>query len=132
MKETKSLWHLSDNQSIIRNEIAVEASPGFCQIKSQFSLISTGTERLVAMGGVPNSIQEDMKVPYIEGSFQFPIKYGYSLVGEVITSGHFLEGKLVHLLHPHQNYCTVREEDLFEVAPNIPSKRATLAMDVNI
>jgi threonine dehydrogenase-like Zn-dependent dehydrogenase len=61
-----------------------------------------------------------MRVNYMGGSFDFPIKYGYSLVGETE------DGRYVHLMHPHQDKLFVREADLFTIPANLPLKRATL------
>jgi len=130
MGKVRSLWHLSDSQSVIKENTAQNPSPSFLKIQSHFSLISTGTERLVACGEVPGSVHDDMKVPYMEGAFPFPIKYGYSLVGKVITEGHSMTGKLVHAMHPHQDFCLINESDLFEIHSNIPAQRATLASNL--
>jgi len=130
MGKIRSLWHISDNQSVIRENSAQITSSSYLEIRSQFSLISTGTEKLVAGGGVPESVYNDMKVPYMEGTFPFPIKYGYSLVGKVITEGHSMTGKMVHAMHPHQNFCFIKESDLFEIPVNVPAQRATLVANL--
>jgi len=124
-----ALWHNSDFTSELKEEKISTIGIGQIEIKSLFSLISTGTERLVARGEVPKSSFEFMKVPYMKGDFSFPVKYGYSLVGEVISKGEFY-GKIVHLLHPHQDKCLVAESDVMFVPNEIPAKRATLASNV--
>ncbi len=127
MYQPSALWHLSDKDSEIKPISSMLSIEGYCEIKSVYSLISTGTERLVATGGVPPTLYDTMKVPYMEGSFSFPLTYGYSLVGEVVDGPGYLKRKLVHLLHPHQNYCVVKTEDVFEVPKEVEPKRATLA-----
>ena len=126
---TDALWHTSPTTSTIQ-EVITGAEPGYCTVQSQYSLVSTGTERLVATGNVPTSLHESMKVPYLEGSFSFPIKYGYSLVGRVTQGPLDWPGKLVHLLHPHQTACSVRSSDLFIVPKEVPPLRATLASNL--
>lgn len=64
------------------------------------------------------------------GDFSFPVKYGYSLVGRVITENHPYVDKVVHLLHPHQAECVVASQDLFVVPDEIPPSRATLASNL--
>ena len=71
-----------------------------------------------------------MKVPHMGGNFPFPVKYGYSLVGKVISPNHLLDGKLVHVMHPHQDFCFVQESDLFVIPDDVPAKRATLASNL--
>ena len=126
---SKALWHESDKFSELREEVNADQKRGMLKVRSLYSLISTGTERLVATGKVPQEAAEAMKVPFMEGSFSFPVKYGYSLVGEVVSEGE-LAGKMVHLLHPHQDELMVENEVVFEVPASVPAKRATLASNM--
>ncbi|MEM6260938.1 MAG: zinc-binding alcohol dehydrogenase [Bacteroidota bacterium] len=131
MPEARALWHQSASTSVIKEApINLPEGDGFCEVKAIHSLISTGTERIVARGFVPIEMNESMRVPYMEGSFQLPIKYGYSMVGEVITEGHPFKGRLVHMIHPHQDLCVVRNEDITLVPEMVPPKRATLASNL--
>ena len=99
-------------------------------IKSLYSLVSRGTERIVATGKVPAGIQSLMKVPHMAGNFSFPVKYGYSLVGEVLSGDKNLDGKLVHVMHPHQDRIIVDASDVFPVPDNIPATRAVFASNM--
>lgn len=103
---------------------------GQLKLKSLYSMVSQGTERLIASGGVPDSIAAYMEVPYQEGDFNFPIKYGYSLVAEVVEGSDKLQGKKVHLMHPHQDVCLVAEESVYVFSGSIPAQRATLASNL--
>lgn len=94
------------------------------KVKTLFSLISTGTERLVCSGQVPNKLQAHMAVPYMQGSFGLPLKYGYSLVGTVTTQK--AKQQLVHVLHPHQQTALVDEAALFTPSKELPARRMTL------
>ena len=126
----QALWHLSAENSTIK-EIPFSSRNSFdCEVKSLYSLISTGTERLVASGKVPPALQMEMRVPYMKGSFGFPLTYGYSMVGRVQTAGHPLEGELVHLLHPHQDNCNVLSDSLTKVPEQLSPKVATLASNM--
>ena len=90
------------------------------ELKSRYSMISTGTERLVASGLVHPDFRSHMAVPYMEGDFSLPIKYGYSVVAEKMN------GALVHAMHPHQQTLQVLEDEIFELPENLPAARATL------
>ena len=129
MNTMQALWHISPDQSEIRSALA-RSTEDSVSVKAHYSLVSTGTERLVATGRVPNTMYEVMKVPYMEGSFALPVKYGYSLVGEVTTKAHPWSGRLVHLMHPHQDFCEVRKEDLYLIPEGVPARRATLASNM--
>jgi threonine dehydrogenase-like Zn-dependent dehydrogenase len=103
----KSFWHLQNNHSEIISETIEMPNLDKIEIKSLYSSISLGTEKIVSQGKVPTILYEKMAVPYMAGSFEFPIKYGYSLVG----NNH--KGELIHLMHPHQTTCWVEEKDCF-------------------
>ncbi len=128
MSDYKALWHINSRQSEIKT--TAFATNKQLKIKSLFSLISLGTEKLVASGKVPLELHQSMKIPYQAGDFSFPVKYGYSLVGEVISEQHPLFGKRVHLLHPHQNFCLVDEKDVFPIPAEVDSQVATLASNM--
>ncbi len=122
-----ALWHLSSQHSTIRPARLTEEG---LHVRSLYSLVSTGTERLVARGEVPASLHELMAVPGMEGQFSFPVKYGYSLVGRVEAPGHPMDGRLVHCLHPHQEACRLQEEALYPLPETVPPLRATLASNL--
>ncbi len=124
--ETTALWHLSESSTILKTTNIRNDHPTSCLIKSLYSLVSTGTERLVAQGKVPGNLQEAMKVPYMEGSFGFPLTYGYSLVGEIIEGPEHLISKNVHIMHPHQSMLYADEAHVALIPEDIPSKRAVL------
>jgi threonine dehydrogenase-like Zn-dependent dehydrogenase len=64
------------------------------------------------------------------GRFPFPVKYGYSLVGEVTQGPTELRGRTVHVLHPHQDYAVVRCADVRPLPAGVPPARATLASNL--
>ena len=127
--EVTSLWHISTTSSNLQFEELTIPTTNQLVIKSLYSLVSTGTEKLVAKGLVPPSVHQLMRVPSMGGDFSFPVKYGYSLVGEVISEGN-LKGQLVHLLHPHQDYLIADNPQISLVPNEIPAKRATLASNM--
>lgn len=130
MSEARALWHDGRQKSSIRKEELHPLQEGWCEIQTVFSSISPGTESLVARGKVPGEVQGDMACPYMGGEYPFPVKYGYSLVGEVVAGSRDMKGKMVHVLHPHQTRCRVREEDVYPVPPAVPAERATLASNM--
>ncbi len=87
-------------------------------------MISVGTERLVALGQVPAQAHDAMRVPYMDGAFSFPIKYGYSLVG------HDGDGRALHCLHPHESTAWVDASGVVELPASAPLDR--MAMTSNL
>ena len=121
----KSLWHINNVKSeIISKEIErQETQREHLTLATQYSLISTGTEKLVSTGKVPQSLYESMSVPYMSGSFDYPIKYGYSTIASS-------KERSYHVMHPHQGTIIVNSKDAYPLQQDIPLYRATLISNI--
>ncbi len=119
-----SLWHNISNTEIREIPEPVNINTNQCCIFSKYSMISTGTEKLVITKNIPKTIQEDMKVPYQKGDFNLPISYGYAL------SGTLENGTKVHLMHPHQNKCIVDKTSVFDACQELPQQRIPLISNI--
>lgn len=97
-------------------------------VQTLFTGISRGTERLVFEGRVPPKEAERMRVPGQEGSFPFPVKYGYSAVGRVLEGDH--AGAHVFTLHPHQTAFRAPATMLTVVPDSLPVERAVLGANM--
>ncbi|RMF27386.1 MAG: dehydrogenase [Bacteroidetes bacterium] len=127
---TRALWHTSEEQSVLLEEPLPAFQEGCCLVQTAWSLLSCGTERLVALGRVPPELQERMRVPYMGGAFPFPVKYGYSLVGRVVAGPRPWRGRWVQAMHPHQEAAWMRIEDLNPLPEGMPPRRAALFPNV--
>jgi threonine dehydrogenase-like Zn-dependent dehydrogenase len=104
--------------------------PGEARVRTLFSGISRGTERLVFQGAIGRSEWERMRCPMQEGAFPFPVKYGYCAVGVVEEGPADLEGRTVFCLHPHQDVFQAPIDCLAIVPDGVPPRRATLAANM--
>jgi threonine dehydrogenase-like Zn-dependent dehydrogenase len=127
--EVNELWHISDTDSVIR-KTQVDDDSADVIVKSFYSLISAGTERIISKGQVPTEIEQQMNVPFMNGNFPFPVSYGYSLVGKVVKGPEYLANRFVHLLHPHHDFALVNEKDIFLIPDAVPDKRAVYASNM--
>jgi 2-desacetyl-2-hydroxyethyl bacteriochlorophyllide A dehydrogenase len=89
-------------------------------VSTLFSGISSGTERLVYRGEVPQDLALDDTIDALGGTFRYPFPYGYACVGEVEHSG-----RLVFAFHPHQDLFAARTSDLIPL-PAVDPASATL------
>ena len=106
--ETYSLWLANKNKPKIKKKLlSLNNKPNSLIIKTLYSGISKGTEKLVSSGCIREDQHKIMKSPFQEGTFSFPIKYGYINVGKVINGPKKLLNKNTFVLYPHQ--------DLFEI-----------------
>jgi threonine dehydrogenase-like Zn-dependent dehydrogenase len=96
-------------------------------VRTLFSGVSRGTERLVLSGAIGQSEWERMRAPLQVGDFPFPVKYGYCAAGVVEQGPPALVGRTVFVLHPHQERFIVPASMAVPVPDAVPARRATLA-----
>jgi 2-desacetyl-2-hydroxyethyl bacteriochlorophyllide A dehydrogenase len=79
------------------------------RVETIASAVSAGTEMLVYRGEVPQHLPLDL--PTLQGTYGFPIKYGYAAAGRVLDTGPGVEqlsaGDPVFVHHPHQEVFVV-------------------------
>ena len=102
--KSQSFWLIKKNKpKIISSDIFYKKNSKSVLVKTLYSGISKGTEKLVANGKVNLSQFDIMRCPLQEGTFDFPIKYGYINIGEIINGPKSLIGKNIFTLSPHQS-----------------------------
>lgn len=105
------MWFVAPRTAELRAAEVAEPGPNEILVRATVSLISAGTEMLVYRGdAAPN----DLLPMYCQGSFTFPIKYGYQCVGRVERAGAesgLQPGQRVFVRHPHQDVFTMRVDD---------------------
>ena len=55
-------------------------------VQTRFSAISHGTEMLIYRGLFPTGLDADDTIPGLRHPLQYPLKYGYAVVGEIIAA----------------------------------------------
>ena len=123
----RALWVTGPGVAELRSERLPEPGPGEVLVRTRFSAVSRGTERLVLRGGVPEDQRERMRAPHQVGDLPWPVKYGYLSVGVVERGPSHLEGREVFCLHPHQTAYVVPARDVTAVPDGVPPRRAVLA-----
>jgi len=126
----RALWYVKPGAVELRAAPLPPPGPGAARVRSLFSGISRGTERLICAGGVAQSEWERMRAPMQEGDFPFPVKYGYCATGIVEDGPADLVGARVFALHPHQDYFNAAIEALVKIPEGLPARRATLAANM--
>ncbi len=122
-----ALWVLAPGQAALRPATLLEA-PEAVALRARFSGISRGTESLVFQGRVPPGEWARMRCPFQEGAFPGPVKYGYSLVGQVASGPE--QGRWAFALHPHQDECRLPPEAVHWLPVDLPPRRAVLAANM--
>jgi threonine dehydrogenase-like Zn-dependent dehydrogenase len=70
-----------------------------------------------------------MRAPFMDGSFPFPVKYGYATVGCIDLPSE-QRGRLVFALHPHQTVFALPADAAVDLPPDLPPSRAVLAANM--
>ena len=126
----RALWMTARGKAALRREALPAPREDEVVIRTLFSGLSRGTERLVFHGQVPESEHERMRCPMMAGHFSFPVKYGYAAVGTVEDGPGALIGKTVFALAPHQDRMVVPLALLGQVPDAVPAHRAILAANM--
>lgn len=128
--DAQALWYVAPGKAELRPATIGDLGANGLLIRTLYSGLSRGTERLIFEGKVPEMEWGRMKAPAQEGEFPFPVKYGYSAVGLVEDGPSELKGKHVFVLYPHQDRFVVQAERAFIIPENVPARRATLAANM--
>lgn len=103
-------------------------SAGLNRVRTLFSGVSRGTERLVFEGRVPEAEYQRMRAPRQRGDFPFPVLYGYAAVGRVEDGP--LAGETVFCLNPHEDRFDAPSDWLVPLPVPLPPRRAVLAANM--
>ena len=125
-----ALWHVAPGQATLRSTALPPLAPGWVTVQTLHSAISRGTEALVLAGRVPPALHAEMRAPFQEGDFSFPVKYGYAATGRIIEGPPERLGETVFCLHPHQDCFQVPGEAALRLPANVPPARAVLAANL--
>lgn len=127
MTVASALWLTQPQKAALRETGYVVCAKDL-EIRTLFTGISRGTERLVFHGQVPVEEHTTMRAPFQDGPFSFPVKYGYAAVGEVVSADR--QGETVFALFPHQTRFAVPMQAALRVPDEVPAGRAVLAANM--
>jgi threonine dehydrogenase-like Zn-dependent dehydrogenase len=124
MIRARAFWTIGPMRGELREELLAEPGEADVLVRTLASGVSRGTEALVFGGRVPPGQYDAMRAPLMAGTFPFPVKYGYSAVGETPDGGR------VFVLHPHQDRFVAPRAMCVAVPDDIPTRRAVLAANM--
>ena len=127
---TRAFWTTAAGRGEIRSADAPPPSQDQARLRTLVSAVSPGTERLIFAGRAPDSLWAEMRCPFQEGDFPFPVKYGYACVGVVEEGPEDWLGARAFCLHPHQTRFTVPVAALRRVPDALSTPRAAMAANM--
>jgi threonine dehydrogenase-like Zn-dependent dehydrogenase len=127
---SRAVWYTAPGVVELRSTPLGSATPNEVLVRTAFSGISRGTERLVLSGSIGRQEWDRMRAPLQEGDFPFPVKYGYCATGIVEAGPNGLRGRPVFCLHPHQDWFIADAAMAVPIPDTVPIRRATLAANM--
>jgi threonine dehydrogenase-like Zn-dependent dehydrogenase len=126
----RALWYTAPGKAELRLEPLKDPLPEEITVRSLYSGVSRGTERLISSGAADAGEYQRMRCPLQAGELPFPVKYGYCAVGLAEGGGESLAGRIVFVMHPHQDIFTAPAAMAVPVPEGVPTRRATLAANM--
>lgn len=124
----QALYFTGPRQVEVLSEALEEPNYGQVLVKSLISAISPGTESLIYRGQAPQDLVMDETIAALAGGFTFPMKYGYSVVGQVTALGPGVardwQDRLVFAFHPHESHFLATPDELLPLPPEVSAEDA--------
>jgi 2-desacetyl-2-hydroxyethyl bacteriochlorophyllide A dehydrogenase len=118
-----SLYFTSPKSVEVREEATPLLKPQQVLVRTLFSAISPGTELLIYRHLISTQQPKDSSIQSLFGNFSYPLKYGYSAVGEIVDTGPEVDnswiGKTVFVFHPHESLFSADLTELIEIPQGI-------------
>jgi len=124
----RSLYFVAPGAVEIREEPLPALAPHRLLLQTRISAISAGTETLILRGEAPAGLAVDETIASLGGGLDFPLKYGYAAVGEVIAAGADLDpgwvGRRAFAFNPHETHFQAAPGDLLPLPATISDEQA--------
>jgi alcohol dehydrogenase len=109
--------YFTGQESVAVEEAPIpQPGPTEVRIQTELSGISSGTELLVYRGEVPSEFETDETIDALDGTFSYPLQYGYAAVGRVTAVGEDVDGdwldRRVFAFNPHESHFLADPETL--------------------
>lgn len=114
----QALFFTGERTVSVREIPIPEPSPGEVLVRTERSAISPGTELLVYRDEVPTEMSADETIDTLDGTFSYPLQYGYSTVGRVVAVGESVDDewldRRVFAFNPHESHFLAEPEQLIQ------------------
>lgn len=121
--KVNSLYFVNKKKLEIREEELPPVGENQVLVKTKYSAISAGTELMIYRGEFPKKMPADEVIASLGGELSYPLKYGYSNVGQVVELGNGVEpiwkDKLVFAFNPHEDYYVTNVDTLMIIPTDI-------------
>ncbi|MFW6435445.1 MAG: oxidoreductase [Halovenus sp.] len=122
----QALFFTGEQKVSVREIPIPEPGEGEVLVRTERSAISPGTELLVYRDEVPTEMSTDETIDTLDGTFSYPLQYGYATVGRVVAVGESVDDewldRRVFAFNPHESHFLAEPEQL--VPTTLPPQQA--------
>ncbi len=126
--QRRALYFTAPRKVAVRRETLARPAFGQVLVQTVLSAISPGTEGLIYRGQAPQDLVRDETIAALAGDFSFPLKYGYAVVGKVVSLGRGVspdwQGRPVFAFHPHESHFLATPDELLPLPPDLAPEDA--------
>ncbi|MEF8856453.1 MAG: zinc-binding alcohol dehydrogenase [Haloplanus sp.] len=126
----RSLYFTGPRTVTVDRESVPDPAPDEVLVESRVSAVSSGTELLIYRGEMPRGLAADETIDALDGDLSYPLKYGYSTVGDVAAVGAEVDdawhGRTVFAFTPHESHFTADPSALVPVPEDLSPATAAL------
>ncbi|MXR50244.1 zinc-binding dehydrogenase [Halovenus sp. WSH3] len=112
----RALYFTGERSVSVRDEPVPDPGPDEVLVRTERSAVSPGTELLVYNDEVDDGTVADETIDSLDGTLSYPLQYGYSAVGRVVSVGSSLDeqwlDRRVFAFNPHESHFTAEPERL--------------------
>ena len=130
----RSLYFTGDGEVEVREREVGDPDEGEVRVRAERSSVSPGTELLVYRGEVPTGMAADATVDALSADFEFPLRYGYAVVGRVTATGPGVDpawaDRRVLAFNPHESHFCAPVADIVAVPDDCSATAATFLPNV--
>ena len=125
----RAVYFVDERTVDVRSVDVSEPGPQELLVEGELSAISSGTELLVYRDETPE-MSVDETLDAFDGSFEYPMRYGYATVGTVAAVGSGMDeewlGESVFAFHPHQTRFSIPATDVVALPDGMSSEAGAL------
>lgn len=112
----RALYFTGERSVAVRDKQVPEAGAGEVRVRTEQSGVSPGTELLVYRDEVSDDIVADETIETLNGTFSYPLQYGYAAVGRVVSVGESVDeawlDRRVFAFNPHESHFVTEPDQL--------------------
>ncbi|NHN57608.1 MULTISPECIES: zinc-binding alcohol dehydrogenase [Halorussus] len=130
----RSVYFTGDGEVEVREREVDDPGEGEVRVRAERSAVSPGTELLVYRGEVPTGMAADATIDALSEEFEFPLRYGYAVVGRVTATGPDVDAswadRRVLAFNPHESRFCASVDDVVAVPDDCSAAAATFLPNV--